>query len=129
MAQTWDVSVEQLLPALMRQEVEGGILLIGALGRCMRQGECAVASEPCGLVGVQGTARRWGCACSRMTQWLTGAPGVSDGVRGRCMPQVGMQCRWLHVFRISGPAEWARRAIVCWPVYLISVHLTERDAK
>ncbi len=38
-AQTWDVSVEQLLPALMRQEVEGGILLIGALGRCMQQGK------------------------------------------------------------------------------------------
>ena len=38
-AQAWDASVEQLLPALMRQEVEGGILLIGALGRCMQQGE------------------------------------------------------------------------------------------
>lgn len=32
----WDES--QVVPALMRQEAEGGVLLISALGRCMRDG-------------------------------------------------------------------------------------------
>ena len=84
-AQTWDVSVEQLLPALMRQEVEGGILLIGALGRCMQQGEWLPPQDPGVLLGCRalpGAAAGWRSSPQ-------GHPESPEGCGGHCMQQGG----------------------------------------